>query len=75
MNVAKRLPGLRGGNPGEGHRLEARATIPIMAISMPMPPTRFMANAFLAATAWRTWFQKPMIRGQAHASQPAKRPA
>ena len=27
------------------------ATIAIMAISMPMSPTRFMTNAFLAATA------------------------
>ena len=27
------------------------ATIAIMAISMPMSPTRFITNAFLAATA------------------------
>ena len=39
------------------------ATIPIMAISMPMSPTRFMTNAFLAATAFAgTWFQKPISR-------------
>ncbi len=28
------------------------ATIAIMAISMPMSPTRFITNAFLAATAY-----------------------
>ena len=39
------------------------ATIAIMAISMPMSPTRFMMNAFLAATAFAgTWFQKPISR-------------
>ena len=39
------------------------ATIAIMAISMPMSPTRFMTNAFLAATAYAgTWFQKPISR-------------
>ena len=39
------------------------ATIAIMAMSMPMSPTRFMMNAFFAATALAgTWFQKPMSR-------------
>ena len=43
-----------------------------------MSPTRFMMNAFLAATALAgTWFQNPMSRYEARPtpSQPTNRPA
>ncbi|CPU67823.1 Uncharacterised protein [Mycobacteroides abscessus] len=39
------------------------ANMSIIATMRPMSPTRFMTNAFFAATAYaRLWFQNPMSR-------------